>query len=68
VAPECSFFLFFGGAIETILRATITLDAPTGSAVAIQVRAAEKQKGDPMIFSGYTRATPTGFQPPDSCL
>ena len=37
------------------------LDAPTDNAASIQVRAAEKQKEDPMVFSGYKRATPTGF-------
>jgi hypothetical protein len=60
--------LFFGGAIETISSATITLDASTDSAASIQVRADEKQKEDPMVFSGYKRATSTGFQSPDSCL
>jgi len=38
------FFLFFGGAIETIPNATITLDATTDNAASIQVRADEKQK------------------------
>jgi len=40
-----SFFLFFGGATETISITAITWDAPTVGP-SIQVRAAEKQKED----------------------
>jgi len=56
-----AFFLFFGGAIETISSAAVTLDAGTVGQ-SIQFRAAEKQKENQMVFSSYKLATPTGFQ------
>jgi len=37
------------------------LDVPTVGQL-IQVCAAEKQKDNPVVFPGYKRATPTGFQ------
>ena len=55
-------------AIKTNSSATITLDASTDRAASIQIRAAEKQKEDLIVFLAINGLPLLGFSLPIRCL